>query len=89
MATITRFACAVTGADLFADAGLVAAARADFEHQLDGASYRSGIPKFQTPLLDQKERRAPAFRPGFRATSGEAGSLCIAELPANGVSPIF
>jgi aminobenzoyl-glutamate utilization protein B len=49
-------ALAVTGADLFADAGLVAAARADFEHQLDGASYSSVIPEFQKPPLDYRSR---------------------------------
>ena len=38
-------ALAITGADLFADAQLVADAKADFKKQLDGTTYQSVIPE--------------------------------------------
>ncbi len=49
-------ALAITGADLFADAQLVADAKADFRKQLDGATYQSVIPEFQKPPLDYRHK---------------------------------
>jgi aminobenzoyl-glutamate utilization protein B len=49
-------ALAITGADLFADARLVADAKADFRKQLDGATYQSVIPEFQKPPLDYRHK---------------------------------
>jgi aminobenzoyl-glutamate utilization protein B len=44
-------ALAITGADLFADAQLIADAKTDFRKQLNGATYQSVIPEFQKPPL--------------------------------------
>jgi aminobenzoyl-glutamate utilization protein B len=49
-------ALAITGADLFADAQLVADAKVDFRKQLDGATYQSVIPEFQKPPLDYRHK---------------------------------
>ena len=49
-------ALAVTGADLFADRQLVADAKADFRHQIEGKTYRSVIPAEQKPPLDYRKR---------------------------------
>ena len=49
-------ALAITGADLFADAQLIADAKADFKKQLDGATYQSVIPEFQKPPLDYRHK---------------------------------
>jgi aminobenzoyl-glutamate utilization protein B len=49
-------ALAITGADLFADAQLVADAKADFRKQLNGATYQSVIPEFQKPPLDYRHK---------------------------------
>jgi aminobenzoyl-glutamate utilization protein B len=49
-------ALAITGADLFADAQLVADAKADFRKQLAGATYQSVIPEFQKPPLDYRHK---------------------------------
>jgi aminobenzoyl-glutamate utilization protein B len=49
-------ALAVTGADLFADAKLIADAKADFKKQLNGATYQSVIPEFQKPPLDYRHK---------------------------------
>jgi aminobenzoyl-glutamate utilization protein B len=49
-------ALAITGADLFADAQLVADAKADFKKQLNGATYQSVIPEFQKPPLDYRHK---------------------------------
>jgi hypothetical protein len=47
---------AVTGADLFADALLIADAKADFRQLLDGATYRSVVPQFAKPPLDHRRK---------------------------------
>jgi aminobenzoyl-glutamate utilization protein B len=49
-------ALAITGADLFANAQLVADAKADFRKQLNGATYQSVIPEFQKPPLDYRHK---------------------------------
>jgi aminobenzoyl-glutamate utilization protein B len=49
-------ALAITGADLFADAQLVADAKVDFRKQLNGATYQSVIPEFQKPPLDYRHK---------------------------------
>jgi aminobenzoyl-glutamate utilization protein B len=49
-------ALAITGADLFADAQLIADAKADFLKQLNGATYQSVIPEFQKPPLDYRHK---------------------------------
>jgi aminobenzoyl-glutamate utilization protein B len=49
-------ALAVTGADLFADAQLVADAKAEFHRQLNGNTYRSVIPEFQKPPLGYRNK---------------------------------
>ncbi len=49
-------ALAITGADLFADAQLVADAKADFKKQLAGATYQSVIPEFAKPPLDYRHK---------------------------------
>ena len=49
-------ALAITGADLLANAQLVADAKADFKKQLDGATYQSVIPEFQKPPLDYRHK---------------------------------
>ncbi len=49
-------ALAVTGADLFADAQLVADAKAEFRRQLDGNTYQSVIPEFQKPPLGYRNK---------------------------------
>lgn len=48
-------AIAITGADLFANPQLVSDAKADFQHQLAGRSYQSGIPAGQKPPLDYRK----------------------------------
>ena len=48
-------AIAITGADLFANPQLVADAKADFQHQLAGKAYQSGIPAGQKPPLDYRK----------------------------------
>jgi aminobenzoyl-glutamate utilization protein B len=53
---IAAKALAMTGADLFADAQLVADAKADFRKQLDGATYQSVIPEFAKPPLDYRHK---------------------------------
>jgi aminobenzoyl-glutamate utilization protein B len=49
-------ALAITGGDLFADAQLVADAKADFHKQLNGTIYQSVIPEFQKPPLDYRHK---------------------------------
>jgi hypothetical protein len=49
-------ALAITAADLFADAQLVADAKADFRKQLNGATYQSVVPEFQKPPLDYRRK---------------------------------
>jgi aminobenzoyl-glutamate utilization protein B len=53
---IAAKALAITGADLFADAQLVADAKADFRKQLNGATYQSVIPEFAKPPLDYRRK---------------------------------
>ncbi len=53
---IAAKALAVTGADLFADAQLIADAKADFRKQLNGATYQSVIPEFAKPPLDYRRK---------------------------------
>jgi aminobenzoyl-glutamate utilization protein B len=48
-------AIALTAADLFASPKLVADAKADFQRQLAGKSYQSGIPAGQKPPLDYRK----------------------------------
>jgi aminobenzoyl-glutamate utilization protein B len=47
-------ALAITGADLFSDRQSVLDARADFQRQLNGSTYRSVIPVGQKPPLDYR-----------------------------------
>jgi aminobenzoyl-glutamate utilization protein B len=49
-------ALAVTGADLFADAQLIADAKAEFRRQLNGDTYHSVIPEFQKPPLGYRNK---------------------------------
>jgi aminobenzoyl-glutamate utilization protein B len=49
-------ALAVTGADLFADAKLVADAKAEFRRQLNGNTWQSVIPEFQKPPLGYRNK---------------------------------
>jgi aminobenzoyl-glutamate utilization protein B len=49
-------ALAVTGADLFADAQLIADAKAEFRRQLNGNTYQSVIPEFQKPPLGYRNK---------------------------------
>jgi aminobenzoyl-glutamate utilization protein B len=49
-------ALASTGADLFADAQLIADAKADFRKQLNGVTYQSVIPEFQKPPLGYRNK---------------------------------
>jgi aminobenzoyl-glutamate utilization protein B len=49
-------ALAVTGADLLADAALVADAKAEFRRQLNGNIYQSVIPEFQKPPLGYRNK---------------------------------
>jgi aminobenzoyl-glutamate utilization protein B len=49
-------ALALTGADLFADAQLVADAKADFHKQLNGATWQSVVPEFAKPPLDYRHK---------------------------------
>jgi aminobenzoyl-glutamate utilization protein B len=49
-------ALAITGADLFADAQLVADAKAEFRKQLNGATYQSVIPEFAKPPLGYRNK---------------------------------
>lgn len=49
-------ALAVTGADLFADAALIADAKAEFRRQLNGDTYQSVIPEFQKPPLAYRNK---------------------------------
>ena len=49
-------ALAVTGADLFADAQLIADAKAEFRRQLNGNTYHSVIPEFQKPPLGYRTK---------------------------------
>ena len=44
------------GADLFADAQLVADAKADFRKQLNGTTYQLVIPEFAKPPLDCRRK---------------------------------
>jgi aminobenzoyl-glutamate utilization protein B len=53
---IAAKALAITGADLLADAQLVADAKADFRKQLNGATYQSVIPEFAKPALDYRRK---------------------------------
>jgi aminobenzoyl-glutamate utilization protein B len=53
---IAAKALAITGADLFADAQLIADAKVDFKKQLNGATYQSVIPEFQKPPLDYRHK---------------------------------
>jgi aminobenzoyl-glutamate utilization protein B len=53
---IAAKALAITGADLFADAQLVADAKADFRKQLNGATYQSVIPEFAKPPLGYRNK---------------------------------
>ena len=48
-------ALADTAVDLFAQPALIAAARADFEKELAGKTYRSAIPAGQKPLIDYRK----------------------------------
>jgi aminobenzoyl-glutamate utilization protein B len=47
-------AIALTAADLFSDPKLVAAARADFDHRMQGKTYATQIPEGQKPPLDYR-----------------------------------
>jgi len=47
-------ALALTAVDLFSNAALVQAARADFDRQLTGKTYHSFIPAGQTPPLNYR-----------------------------------
>jgi aminobenzoyl-glutamate utilization protein B len=49
-------AIAITGADLFLNPGLVEAAKADFQRQLNGRSYQSHIPADAKPPLDYRKQ---------------------------------
>jgi aminobenzoyl-glutamate utilization protein B len=49
-------ALAITGADLFADAQLVADANAEFHRQLNSDTYQSVIPEFQKPPLGYRNK---------------------------------
>ncbi len=49
-------ALAITGADLFADAQLIADAKAEFRRQLNGNTYQSVVPEFQKPPLGYRNR---------------------------------
>jgi aminobenzoyl-glutamate utilization protein B len=49
-------ALAITGADLFADAKLVADAKAEFRRQLNGNAYQSVIPESQKPPLGYRNQ---------------------------------
>jgi aminobenzoyl-glutamate utilization protein B len=49
-------ALAVTGADLFVDAQLIADAKAEFRRQLNGNTYQSVIPEFQKPPLGYRNK---------------------------------
>ncbi len=48
-------ALAITGADLFSNAQLVQEAKADFERQMQGKTYRSEIPPGQKPPLNYRD----------------------------------
>ncbi len=49
-------ALAITGADLFADAQLIADANAEFHRQLNSDTYQSVIPEFQKPPLGYRNK---------------------------------
>jgi aminobenzoyl-glutamate utilization protein B len=49
-------ALAITGADLFADAQLIADAKTEFRRQLNGNAYQSVIPEFQKPPLGYRSK---------------------------------
>ena len=49
-------ALAITGADLFADAQLIADARAEFRRQLNGNTYQSVIPELQKPPVGYRSK---------------------------------
>jgi aminobenzoyl-glutamate utilization protein B len=49
-------ALAITGADLFADAKLIADAKAEFRRQLNGNAYQSVIPESQKPPLGYRNQ---------------------------------
>jgi aminobenzoyl-glutamate utilization protein B len=49
-------ALAITGADLFTDAQLIADAKAEFRRQLNGNTYQSVIPEFQKPPLGYRNK---------------------------------
>jgi aminobenzoyl-glutamate utilization protein B len=49
-------ALAITGADLFADARLIADAKAEFHRQLNGNTYQSVIPEAQKPPLAYRNK---------------------------------
>jgi aminobenzoyl-glutamate utilization protein B len=49
-------ALAITGADLFADAKLIADAKAEFRRQLNGNDYQSVIPESQKPPLGYRNQ---------------------------------
>jgi aminobenzoyl-glutamate utilization protein B len=53
---IAAKALAITAADLFADPKLVAAAKADFERQMQGKVYSTQIPPNQKPPLGYRSK---------------------------------
>jgi aminobenzoyl-glutamate utilization protein B len=52
---IASKALALTAIDLFTTPTLVAAAKADFHHQLEGKTYESAIPPNQKPLIGYRD----------------------------------
>jgi aminobenzoyl-glutamate utilization protein B len=52
---IASKALALTAVDLFKSPELIAAAKLDFKHQLEGKTYESAIPPNQKPLLSYRE----------------------------------
>ncbi len=52
---IASKALALTAVDLFTTPTLVAAAKADFHHQLEGKTYESAIPPNQKPLIGYRD----------------------------------
>jgi hypothetical protein len=76
-------ALAITGADLFADAQLIAEANAEFHRQLNSDTYQSVIPELQKPPLGYRTNSTRRRKDAQRLCRPDTVEGACAETPKN------